>query len=299
MPDNNYQHIPGWLGIDDNQKAAAVGLPTLHHIAPELFGDGDSTEPVLLYKAFKSVLGSDPDYPAQVRGDCVSFGHAHGNDLLQCIEIGLGAPMAFQYTDPPFIYGESRKVAGILRTGAGSYGSAAVKAMTTVGMVSVPMLGDKGTYNGARVDDWGHHGPPAEVEQLAAPFKLGNAALADTYDAIVAALRNGYPVTECSNFLPGGKRDADGFVRPSGRGGHCQCIIGVRFDRPGLCIMNSWGSGYYSGPTGLGCPTFAYWLDRAEVERWICGSGDNWALSKSPAFVKRDIPPAWRYSDAA
>ena len=70
--------------------------------------------PILLYKAWRDVLGKDPAYPAQQIGDCVSFGHGHANDLLQCIEIALGEPAEYRETDTEFIYATSREVAGIL-----------------------------------------------------------------------------------------------------------------------------------------------------------------------------------------
>src|SRR6185437_14006897 len=123
-------------------------------------------------------------YPAQQIGDCVSFGHGHGNDLLQCIEIGLGEPVVYQETDTEFIYATSREVAGILGRQDGSFGSAAVKAMTTLGMISRPMLGDSGAYSGDRAKQWGYSGAPADVKAKAAPFKLGAAALVGTWDEL-------------------------------------------------------------------------------------------------------------------
>ena len=50
--------------------------------------------------------------------------------------------------------------------------------------------------------------------------------------------------------------------------------------------------------TALDQPSFSFWADQEVVER-ILGEGDSWALSKSPAFEKRDLPPAWKYHDAA
>lgn len=290
---------PGWKGVDDRQRALAAGFGSLSQVAPHLmrfsadFAGDDS--PVLLYSAFRKVLGKDPDYPAQQIGDCVSFGHGHGNDLLQCIQIAGGDNAEFAETDTEVVYGFAREISGDLGPSDGSYGAAAVKGMMEWGMASRAMMGKDGTYSGQRAKQFGRQGCGASIKQMAKPFALGNAALCNTYDEIVAALRAGSPVTECSNFLPGGQRDKDGFVGPNGGGGHCQCIIGARFDRPGLCIMNSWGSQYYSGPTGLDCPTFAYWLDREIVEKWICGSGDNWALSKTTEFqVKK-----WDWSKVA
>ncbi len=134
--DRPYQSLCGWRGIDATQKLFASQFSALRQTAPHLFGAPAPTDPVLLYKAWSDVLGQYPLYPAQQIGDCVSFGHGHGNDLLQCIEVRLGEPITYRETDTEFIYSASREVAGILGTGDGSYGAAAVKAMTTIGLVS-------------------------------------------------------------------------------------------------------------------------------------------------------------------
>ena len=294
----SYQNLCGWRGVDDLQRAFASQFPTLAQSAPHLMQGPAPTDPILLYKAWRDVLGKDPAYPAQQIGDCVSFGHGHGNDLLQCIEIGLGEPSVYQETDTEFIYGTSREVAGILGRQDGSYGAAAVKAMTTVGMVSRAMLGTDGTYSGQRAKSWGLNGAPASVKQEAGAFKLGSAANVSTWDELVAALRNGYPVTICTAQGFTLERDADGFCRARGRWGHCMFIAGVRFDRPGACIIQSWGPDTPSGPLALDQPTFSFWADQSVIER-ILGEGDSWALSKSPAFEKRELPPAWKYHDAA
>lgn len=296
--ETSYQHLFGWRGVDDLQRSFAGHFPTLAEAAPHLVGAPDSTDPILLYKAWRDVLGKDPDYPAQQIGDCVSFGHGHSNDLLQCIEIGLGEPAVFQETDTEFIYGTSREVAGILGRQDGSYGAAAVKAMTTVGMVSRAMLGGDGNYSGQRAKAWGLSGVPASAKQEAGAFKLGSAAQVSTWDELVAAMRNGYPVTICTAQGFTLDRDADGFCRARGRWGHCMFIAGVRFDRPGACIVQSWGPETPSGPRALDQPSFSFWAERPVVER-ILGEGDSWALSKSPAFERRELPPAWKYHDAA
>jgi hypothetical protein len=294
----SFQHLCGWRGVDDLQRAFASHFPTLAQSAPHLMGAAAPTDPVLLYKAWRDVLGKDPAYPAQQIGDCVSFGHGHGNDLLQCIEIGLGEPSVFQETDTEFIYATSREVAGILGRQDGSYGAAAVKAMTTVGMVSRAMLGSDGTYSGQRAKAWGLSGAPASVKDEAGPFKLGSAASVSSWDELVAALRNGYPVTICTARGFNLSRDSQGFCRMQGRWGHCMFIAGVRFDRPGACIVQSWGPNMPSGPQDLDQPSFSFWADRQAIES-ILGEGDSWALSKSPAFQKRDLPPAWKYHGAA
>ena len=295
---SSLQHLFGWRGVDDLQRSFAGQFPTLSRSAPQLVGAAAPTGPILLYKAWRHVLGKDPDYPAQQIGDCVSFGHGHGNDLLQCIEIGLGAPAIYHETDTEFIYGASRQVAGILGRQDGSYGAAAVKAMMTIGMVSRAMLGSDGTYSGQRAKEWGLSGPPASIENEAGAFKLGASANVTTWDELVAALNNGYPVTICTTQGFTLERDAEGFCKARGRWGHCMFIAGVRFDRPGACIVQSWGPECPTGPLALAQPTFSFWADRPVIER-ILAEGDSWALSKTPAFERRELPPAWKYHDAA
>jgi hypothetical protein len=298
LEETSYRLLCGWRGIDSAQRACAAHFPALAQAAPNLMGAAAPTEPILLYKAWRQVLQKDPAYVGQQIGDCVSFGHAHGNDLLQCIEIGLGAPFVFEETDTEFIYGESRKVAGILSSQDGSYGAAAVKAMTTVGMVSRSMLANNGSYSGNRAKQWGLTGPPADVEQKASSFKLGTAALVTTWSELVAAVQNGYPTTICTAQGFTLTRDSDGFARARGTWGHCMCIAGLRFDRPGACILQSWGPDCPTGPIAFDQPSFSFWVDQAVIEK-ILEEGDSWALSKSPAFQQRELPSSWKYTTAA
>jgi hypothetical protein len=295
---SQYTTYCGWLGIDETQQHFATQFPGLAQCAPHLMLAGIPTTPVLLYKAWRQVLGQDPQYVAQQIGDCVSFGHAHANDLLQCVEIGLGEPSIFEETDTEFIYGESRKVAGILGRQDGSYGAAAVKAMTTVGMVSRAMLDHDGTYSGDRARSWGLTGPPASVEQAAKSFKLGAAAMVTTWAELIAAIQSGYPVTICTGQGFTLTRDSDGFAKAHGTWGHCMCIAGVRFDRPGACVLQSWGPNCPTGPTALDQPTFSFWAEQPVIEA-ILNEGDSWALSKSPSFHQRELPPSWKYDLAS
>lgn len=287
----------GWLGIDDNQRAASAMFPALSQAAPHLMG-ADPTKPVLLYKAWREVLKGYPAYPAQVNGSCVSMGHGHGNDLLQCVEIALGEPAEYRETHTEFIYAASREVSNNLSRQDGSYGAAAVKAMTTIGIVSREMLGADGPYSGPREKDWGLHGPPSKYKELAAPFKLGAAAKVSTWEELVAAITNGYPVTICSNWGFNSPRDEQGFCAARGTWPHCMCLAGLRFDREGALCLQSWGPNQPQGPLDLDQPSFSFWIDRRYVER-ILAADDSWALSKAPEFVSRPIPQSWRYSDMA
>jgi hypothetical protein len=298
MAENPFQHLCGWLGADATQKCFARMFPTLKSAAPHLFGAAPPTEAILLYKAFYDVLLRDPGYPMQAIGDCVGFGHGHGNDLLQCIEIGLGEAMHFAETDTEFIYAAARETAGILGAQDGCYGAAAVKAMTHTGMVSRDMLGVAGVYSGDRAKTWGATGPPKAIEAQAASFKLGAAALVSTWDELVAAISNGYPVTICTSQGFTLIRDGAGFCSPQGIWGHCMVIGGVRFDQPGACILQSWGPDVPTGPRALSQPSWSFWAERSIIES-ILAEGDSWALSKAPSFVTRPIPSMWKFNVAA
>ena len=294
---------PGWFD-DGGHFATADEYPFFGSVAPRLVGDEHDGRPILLYKAFRDVLGGYPKYFAQDVGECVGDGHGHGVDLLQCVEIALGEPSEYRETDTVFVYATSREVAGILGRGDGSYGSAAVKAMQTIGVASVEMVGAPGPDGGARATAWGRYGVPADVKRAAGAYRLGGAARVTTWAELVAAMRNGYPVTICSNqgfedsWRRVNPRDAWGFCTPGGTWGHCMLIGGVRFDRPGACILQSWGPDVPSGPLALDQPSYSFWADRYVVEAMLA-QGDSWALRQAPAFVERRLPAHWSYASAA
>lgn len=294
MSEHDFPFQTGWLD-DGGHELIAADMPTLAGDAPDLLPLAEPTSPILLYKAWRDVTGNYPDYPAQQIGDCVSFGHGHANDLLQCVEIVLGEPSEYRETDTEFIYATSREVAGILGRGDGSYGSAAAKAMRDMGVVSREMLGANGPYSGSRAKAWGRTGAPADVKAKAAPYRVGAVAKVTTWEALVAAIWNGLPVTVCSNWGFTMTRDEQGFCRARGTWAHCMLFGGVRFDRPGACCLQSWGSDTPSGPLALEQPSYSFWIDKANVSRMLA-AGDSWALSRSPEFVKRALPADWSYA---
>ncbi len=305
---------PDWFGWinDGGHKAIAATMPRLSQAAPGLMKARDASDgrPILLYKAWTDLFASDPPYVPQQIGDCVSFGHGHANDLLQCIEFCLTKPGQvpkpgdIQETDTEWIYGASREISGNLGRQDGSYGAAAVKAMTQWGVVSRRMLGPDGAYSGHRAKSWGLHGPPDSVKAIAAKYRLGSAAQVTTWDELVAALHTGHPVTICTGQGFSLTRDSQGFCRAQGRWGHCMFIAGARFDRPGACIIQSWGPQMPTGPTDLDQPSYSFWADRSVIER-ILSEGDSWALSKAPHFGqastkgKRRLPDSWRSATPA
>lgn len=299
MPDFDPQNLCGWVDHPD-RLAFAAQFPAFNQVAPKCMASiGADTEPILLYKAFHDVLGAGnwPAWVPQQIGDCESFGHGHGNDCLQCVEIALGEASEYRETMTEFLYGAGRKAGNMLGLRDGCYGSAMVKAMK-LGMVSRDMVSD-GAYSGKRAKSWGYYGPPAELEKTAAAYKLGGAALVTTWDELEASIRNGYPVTLSSAMGYNMTRDSQGFCSRSGRWGHCTVVLGVRFDRPGGLIMNSWGeTNIYGGPLVLDQPPGSFWADRANIESML-SEQDSFALSGSPSFKARELPKNWSWSIAA
>ncbi len=295
---NAFAHLCGVIRPPGWQRMGA-SLPTLAQAGPDLTVDPSKT--VLLYKCFKEVFSGYPDYPAQQIGDCVSFGHGHANDALMTVEAYLKDldVSAIHRTCTEFLYGEARKVSGDLGPFDGSYGGAAIKAMTTVGMVSygqIAAANEPTVYAGSRAKSWGRTGPPSTVEAMAGSYKLGAGALLQSTDDGIAAIQSGHPFTICTARGFTMTRDADGFCRLSGRWGHCMHVTAYRADRPGFLIIQSWGADQPSGPLVLDQPSYSFWCTVADMAQ-IIAEGDSFALSGSPGFAPKALPAAW--SEAA
>jgi hypothetical protein len=218
-------HLCGWDDHPDRHIIASH-FGTFASEAPRLMRDAPTGD-ILLYKAYFEVLGHEPTYAAQTIGDCVSHGHGHANDLLQCIEMALdGSDVDYEETFTEYLYAAGRKAGHMLGWGDGCYGSAMVKAMTTGGMLPRAVVSN-GTYDGRRAKQWGYSGPPSDLEVAAAAFKLGNAALVTTWDELRAALGNGYPVTVCSNQGFTMTRNSEGICEASGVWGHCMAFSAI------------------------------------------------------------------------
>lgn len=277
---------PGWERIGRS-------LPTLAQAAPDLAPD--PTQTVLLYKCWSEVFSGYPGYPAQEIGDCVSFGHAHAMDLLDTVECYVQQLdiSAIRRHSTEFIYGAARKVSGDLGPFDGSYGGAAVKALTTVGYLSYAEMGSLGestTYSGSRAKQYGRTGPSAKEEQLAGTHKLQAAALLQSTDDMMGAVQNGHSCTICTARGFNMQRDAKGFCRLQGRWGHCMMVAGYRADVPGFLICQSWGPDQPQGPLDLDQPSWSFWCTVDDMAH-IIAEGDSFALSGSPGFPTKALPP--------
>lgn len=282
-------HLCGWLD-DGGHVLIAATMPTFAQAAPHLM-QAAPTKPVLLYMAYMDLGGFPKTYVAQTRGSCVGFGHGHGNDLLQAIEVSaFDSPITMKETCTEFIYAESRKLAGILGRQDGSYGASAVKAMTTIGMIP---RSDVGPYSGDRDFQWGLQGPPSNFEQEAGNYKLGTSAQVTNRTEAISSLMNGNPFTICTARGFTMTRDSDGFCAQRGRWGHCMVCAGYRPDKPGFLIFQSWGANTPNGPTVMGMPDWSFWITASDMDG-ILSEGDSWSLSDTPGFgAPKSLPSSW------
>jgi hypothetical protein len=296
----DYPKMGGWIHSPEEvvKHLATLKKPSFAEAAPRLAGAGDG-KTTLLYKAFKDVNGGQYiPYVAQQIGDCVSHGFGHGVDLLECVQIAIGKKSEeLKQTATEAVYGMARVDVGGGQMGNedGAVGAWAAKAVTTIGTVDRDVVGP---YDGSRAKSWGSRGVPADVKAKAGDHKVKTATLVATYEELEDSLANGYPVPVCSNQGFTLTRDQDGFCRPKGVWGHCMLIIGTRTDRPGACILQSWGPDVPSGPLGLDQPSNSFWVDRETVTQMLAMQ-DSWALSQFDGYPGQSLPSHWGYADFA
>jgi hypothetical protein len=289
----------GWLRRPEEVEAtlATMPRPLFAEAAPEVEGTGEGRT-TLLYKAWKDVLEGYFPYPAQQIGCCVSRGFSEGIDLLECVEIAVGKEAeVFTPTSHEAIYGMARVDVGGQRGSYedGAVGAWAAKAVTLIGTVAQDVVGP---YSDRLAKDWGARGVPDAVKQKAAKHKVKTSSLVRTYAELEDALANGYPVPVCSNQGFTLRRDAQGFCRPEGTWLHCMLICGVRTDRPGACILQSWGMDVPSGPLDLDQPPNSFFADRAVIESMLA-MRDSWALSRFDGYKRQDLPARWSWGGFA
>jgi hypothetical protein len=289
----------GWIHAPEEVEAtlATMPRPLFAQAAPEIEGTGEN-KTTLLYKAWKDVLGHYFAYPAQQIGCCVGRGFSEGVDLLECVEIAVGKEAeTFTPTSHEAIYGMARVDVGGQRGSYedGAVGAWAAKAVTLIGTVAQDVVGP---YSDRLAKEWGAGGVPDQVRVQAAQHKVKTSSLVRTYAELEDALANGYPVTVCSMQGFTLQRDAQGFCRPEGQWAHCMLIAGVRTDRPGALIVQSWGMNVPSGPLDLDQPPNSFWADRQVVESML-GMRDSWALSRFAGYPSRDLPSHWSWGGFA
>jgi len=275
-----------------------LGILDFADAAPHLMTAIDPNADILLYKAWKDVLGDYPKYPAQAIGDCVSMGYGHGTDLTQAIQTAIsGESWKYTEVDTEALYGMGREAGNMLGGGDGCYGAAMAKAITTMGTVSRESVGP---YSGQRAKQFGRSGAPAAIKTAARDHMMGATAIVNTLAELDAALINGYVAPVCSNQGYGMTRDSDGFCYPRGSWSHCMLICAKRVTgKVGYLIAQSWGPTTPSGPLALDQPPFTFWVEPQPIAHMLAAR-DTFALSKFKGWPGvGPLPSSWTYDIAA
>ncbi len=262
---------------------------------------------------FDSLLRLAPNWRrgAQGIGDCVSWGYELGCTLLTATDIVLKQkPWEWRgefATEP--IYGGSRVEARGVRAGGwsdGSYGAAAAKWLTKWGALlrsdysirTGQEAHNLTAYSSKKAKSWGNYGCGGQrdknaLDEVARETPVKSAYLVRSFEQAAKAIENGYPVVVCSMY-GFGSRGADGFAQKRGSWAHCMCFTGVRYDKPGLLLTNSWGNSW-----GTRAPFYPrdYYPEVKKCSAWISArnatgmlkGGDSYALSDIRGLKRREI----------
>lgn len=299
------------FGYKPNREAAeefirSLPKPTIRDAGPDLFRHGADNRPLLLYRALYEAYsnysgGKQWRVGAQGIGDCVSWGWAHGADIHLAVMWCLGDTSEWRPAATEAIYGGSRVEARGVSFGGwsdGSYGSAAAKWVRDWGILfrqPYSELGfDLSTYSASRAKDWGAYGAGGKddggkADEQAKKHPIREVALVTSFEEAARAIEAGYPVPVCSGQGFASTRDEQGFAAPRGSWSHCMVFIGVRYDRPGLLCLNSWGPSWIGGPKWPeDQPDGSFWVDKATVDRMLAGR-DSFAVSGYKGFPFRDL----------
>lgn len=270
-------------------------------------------------KAHRARYGKPFVVGRQGIGDCTSWGGGHAVYCSEAIDWDMGRlpePPMLPATEP--LYGGAR--VEISRNGGkpydgsapiggwsdGSSGYAVAKFLRDFGVVyreNQPASGvDLTTYSPDRAKQFGAygcggHGDNGRMDATAKKHPCTHVVAVRNWDELAAAIGSGFPVTLASSQGFSSTRDADGFCAAQGTWMHQLCAVGIRFaknarpgtarPRDGVCILNSWGPMYVSGPKFPADQLDgSFWAERSVVERML---GDAWAIGSVDGWKWRDI----------
>ena len=281
----------GW--INDPVAVRAVieseGIKALsEHIGPQA-GERPIKTDLSVY--LKKLWGDQWYLNQSTCGSCVSFGYALAVDVLVAIQIvdgGMEKPEGRTATEPIY-WGSRVEIGGNSLWGEGSVGAWAAKWLKNYGVAVRKKYGsyDLTTYSASVCcSRQSRQGVPQDIEDAAKTHPVKSYAQVSTFDELAKSIESGYPVPVCSNQGFTKARDAQGFASPHGSWGHCMCAIGVRHDRPGVLIANSWGAYYNGGPADMSPAT--KWVD-AKVWDRMASQGDTFAISDLTGWERKGL----------
>ena len=293
------QDLCGWAAKDDPrllQEAFSMfgeDFPQLHIVGSRPTAGGRS----MLWEIARKVIGKDTDnYPQQV-GDCCSFGSKNAIEYMQFYPIMNGEKEAWTSIFPPYLYGCARVFIGNgrLGNGDGSLGIWQAKGVMNYGTIPNSTHGCP-QYSGSVARQWGRSGPPENFISMGKQHLVKSAAQVKTWDDLLTALMNGYPVIVASDVGFDMNPRNDGFNHYSTHWGHCMCFIGIddgdgsRIE-PHACLLNSWGNVFgriTDFRSGEQWPIGTMRIRKADAETML-SQNDSFAFSSLQGFPAQDI----------
>jgi len=247
-----------------------------------------------LWDLVRKVLGGDTPNSPQRTGDCVSFGAKNAVEYVQCAEILAGDLEEFRPVFPPYLYATGRVLVGggRLRGRAGSLGSWMAKAVVEHGVLRSDHPGVP-AYSAAVANRWGDGEGFRPFLDEGRRHPIRSAARIADWDALVAAVVNGYPCTIASNAGFAMKPGRDGFHARRGTWPHQMCVVAVCDDprRPWAGLLNSWGDVHgrvTDFETGDPWPAGTLRVTRDAVEEML-RKGECFAYSRFDGFPQQDL----------
>lgn len=273
--------------------------PDIDRAAPGIVGTKASPDrPIVLHDACKKVTGSFLPAQNQPRGTCTSRGLKRDLDVMQCVMIAAGAPLAFKQTNHAIIYGLGREIAGMLggnpnnEDDDGCTGAAVGRGAVQGGELTYDDTTEPGDNENSDTlaCQYGARGVPANYKEMAKSHLVKSMAQVKSTIQGRDLIANGYGFTVASNVGYEGirgqhvfARDKNGRAHRGGSWSHQMTVQGytpdLNGDGPCFLIDQSWGPLSPDGPIGpIEIPTYSFWVLESDLAVQIA-QNDSWTFS--------------------
>jgi hypothetical protein len=295
------QHVKcGWVYSPEDRRRfiANNAKPLLNQLDAEIRGTGAGKQ-ACLWPFLEKVSGHPLKPHYQEIGDCVSHAYGLGIDVLTGVQIcKRNSPQRWvAEAATEIIYAGGRIEIGRdvygkrYREGMDGYMAAEFIKKYGVLLRQKYLDYDFTAYSGEVASSLGATGVPDELEPLCRMHPIGWAAIVQSWEEARDCVYNGYPVILCSNqgFNTRQGRDKNGYLTPGwANWNHAMLLSGIdeECDRPGGCIINSWGSDWVDGGTKLNQPIGSFWADAKVIDR-MTKQGDSIAISSYAGYPQQ------------